>query len=72
MRDTHALFSSVLAVAFAATAVAQTSSKPAAPAEELPDAPAATAAAMTSFAMILTGMDFRKEFFAAFHHIAYP
>jgi peptidyl-prolyl cis-trans isomerase A (cyclophilin A) len=46
MRDTHALFASVLAVAFAAAAAAQTSTKPAAPAEDLPDAPAATAAAL--------------------------
>jgi len=44
MKSTHALFASFLAVAFAASAVAQQT--PAKPAEDLPDAPQATAAAM--------------------------
>src|SRR5271166_2834840 len=44
MKLSHSLFVSALAVSLAAVGYAQTSSKPA---EELPDAPAATAAAMT-------------------------
>jgi len=47
MKLTHTLFAPALAVAFAATVLAQTSAKPAIPpADELPDAPAATAAAL--------------------------
>ena len=44
MKYTYALYATALAVGFATAAVAQTGSKPA---EELPDAPAATAQALT-------------------------
>jgi peptidyl-prolyl cis-trans isomerase A (cyclophilin A) len=46
MKLTHTLFTSALSVAFAAATFAQTTSKPPAT-EDLPDAPTATAAALT-------------------------
>ena len=47
MKLTHTLFAPAFAVAFTATMLAQTSAKPATPpADELPDAPSATAAAL--------------------------
>ncbi len=46
MRLQQSLLASALAVAFAASAFAQDTTKPAAPAEDIPDAPQATAAAL--------------------------